>query len=127
MAYVRCIFEKHPDFASNVLSNNQHLKSTYMNVLLELIETLCQLPEKLSDDDLAEASAAVLYLSQVGLKVDWLEEKLEELKEKKKKMYTGKAQLQRMEEELQNLTKKCSDLEDLVKKQNVALSFSDVV
>ncbi|XP_048620738.1 MATH domain and coiled-coil domain-containing protein At3g58380-like [Brassica napus] len=98
-----------------------------MNVLLELIETLCQLPEKLSDDDLAEASAAVLYLSQVGLKVDWLEEKLEELKEKKKKMYTGKAQLQRMEEELQNLTKKCSDLEDLVKKQNVALSFSDVV
>ncbi|CAN6898711.1 unnamed protein product [Brassica oleracea] len=82
---------------------------------------------QLSDDDLAEASAAVLYLSQVGLKVDWLEEKLEELKEKKKKMYTGKAQLQRMEEELQNLTKKCSDLEDLVKKQNVALSFSDVV
>ncbi|CAN6905174.1 hypothetical protein Bca4012_095607 [Brassica carinata] len=127
VAYVRCIFEKHPDFASNVRSNNQHLKSTYMNVLLELIETLCQLPEKLSDDDLAEASAAVLYLSQVGFKVDWLEKKLEEVKEKKKKMYTGKAQLQRMEEELKNLTKKCSDLEDLVKKQNVALSLNDVV
>ncbi|KAG2258365.1 hypothetical protein Bca52824_077659 [Brassica carinata] len=90
VAYVRCIFEKHPDFASKVRSNNQHLKSTYINVLLGLIETLCQLPEKLSDDDLNEASAAVSYLTQVGFKVDWLEEKLEEVKEKKTKVNTAR-------------------------------------
>ncbi|KAF2617447.1 hypothetical protein F2Q68_00041734 [Brassica cretica] len=98
VASVRCIFEKHPDLASKVRSNNQHLKSTYMNVLLGLIETLCQLPENLSDDDLSEASFAVLYLKQVGFKMDWLEKKLQKLKERKKKMNTGKAQLQHMEE-----------------------------
>ncbi|CAH8392505.1 unnamed protein product [Eruca vesicaria subsp. sativa] len=107
--------------------NKFYFKSTYLNVLLELIETLCQLPEKLSDDDLGEASAAVLYLTQVGFKLDWLEKKLEEVKETKKRVKNGKAELQRMEEELQNLTKKCSDLKYLLKKQNVALSFSDVV
>ncbi|XP_048597205.1 MATH domain and coiled-coil domain-containing protein At3g58370-like [Brassica napus] len=134
VASVRCIFEKHPDFASKVRSNNQHLKSSYINVLLGLIETLCQLPEKLSDDDLDEASAAVSYLTQVGFKVDWLEEKLEEVREKKTKVYTGKAQLQHMEEEFKVLNKKCLELKDLVEKQNadvtaanVALSFSDVV
>ncbi|KAG2258370.1 hypothetical protein Bca52824_077664 [Brassica carinata] len=116
------------------VSTLQHLKSSHINALLGLIETLCKLPEKLSDDDLAEASAAVSYLMQVGFKVDWLEKKLEEVKEKKKKMDTGKAQLQHREEELQKLTKKCSDLKDLVEKEkadlsaaNVAFSFYDVV
>ena len=131
---MRCIFEKHPDLASKVRSNNQNLKSTYMNVLLGLIETLCQLPENLSDDDLSEASAAVLYLKQVGFKMDWLEKKLQKLKERKKKMNTGKAQLQHMEEEFKILNKKCLDLKDLLDKQNedlsaanVAFSFDDVV
>ncbi|KAJ0246700.1 MATH domain and coiled-coil domain-containing protein [Hirschfeldia incana] len=134
VASVRCIFERHRDFASKVRSNNQHLKSTYINVLLGLIETLCQLPEKLSDDDFDEASAAVSYLTQVGFKVDWLETKLEEVKEKKTKVFTGKAELQRMDEEYKVLNKKCLELKDLVEKQNadvsaanVALSFSDVV
>uniref|UniRef100_A0A0D3DU56 MATH domain-containing protein n=2 Tax=Brassica oleracea var. oleracea TaxID=109376 RepID=A0A0D3DU56_BRAOL len=134
VASVRCIFEKHPDLASKVRSNNQNLKSTYMNVLLGLIETLCQLPENLSDDDLSEASAAVLYLKQVGFKMDWLEKKLQKLKERKKKMNTGKAQLQHMEEEFKILNKKCLDLKDLLDKQNedlsaanVAFSFDDVV
>ncbi|KAL0714722.1 hypothetical protein Bca4012_021701 [Brassica carinata] len=134
VASVRCIFEKHPDFASTVRSNNHHLKSTYINVILGLIETLCQLPEKLCDDDLDEASAAVSYLTLVGFKVDWLEEKLEEVKGNKKKVNTGKAQLEHMEEEFKILNKKCLELKDLVEKQNadvsaanVALSFDDVV
>ncbi|CAH8392485.1 unnamed protein product [Eruca vesicaria subsp. sativa] len=134
VASVRCIFEKHPDFASKVRSNSQLLKSSYINALLGLIETLCQLPDKLSDDDLDEASAAVSYLTQVGFEVDWLEKKLEEVKEKKKKVNSGKAKLEHMEKELQNLTKKCSDLKDLLEKENadlsatnVALSFNDVV
>ncbi|CAH8392497.1 unnamed protein product [Eruca vesicaria subsp. sativa] len=134
VAYVRWIFEKHPDFASKVRSNSQNLKSSYINALLGLIETLCQLPEKLSDDDLDEASAVVSYLTQVGFKVDWLEKKLEEVKETKKKVCTGKAELEHMEEEFKILNKKCLELKDLVEKQNedvtaanVALSFDDVV
>ncbi|KAL0756409.1 hypothetical protein Bca101_094077 [Brassica carinata] len=97
VAYVRCIFEKHPNFASKRRSNNQHLKSTYINVLLGLIETLCQLPEKLSDDDFDEASAAVSYLTQV------LNKKCLELKDLVEKQNAD------------------------VTAANVALSFDDVV
>lgn len=83
---MRRIFEKHQDFASKFHLKNRHLKSTYMNVLLGEIETLCQLPEELSDDDLNETSVAVSYVAKGGFKVDWLEKKLEEVKEKKKKV-----------------------------------------
>ncbi|VVB04062.1 unnamed protein product [Arabis nemorensis] len=93
---VKRIFEKYPDFASNLRSKNRHLKSTYMNVLLGLIETLCQSPQALSDDDLDEA-----FVAKGGFRVDWLEKMLDEVKAKKKKMDSGKARLQEMEEELQ--------------------------
>ncbi|ESQ46909.1 hypothetical protein EUTSA_v100280581mg, partial [Eutrema salsugineum] len=91
-------------------------------------------PQELTDDDLDEASVAVSYVAKGGLKVDWLEEKLEEVKERKKKVNNGKARLQKMEEELQKLTQKCLDLIALVDKEkedvaaaNVSLSFDDVV
>ncbi|XP_006405464.2 MATH domain and coiled-coil domain-containing protein At3g58370 [Eutrema salsugineum] len=131
---VRRIFEKHPDFASEFRSKNRHLKSTYMNFLLGLIETLCQSPQELTDDDLDKASVGVSYLEKGGLKVDWLEKKVEEVKEKKKKVDTGRARVQEMDDELKKLIKKCIDIKDLVDKEieditaaNVSLSFDDVV
>lgn len=131
---MKCIFERHPDFASNFRPKNRHLKSTYMNVLLGLIKTLCQLPEELSDDDLDEASVAVSYVENGGFKLDWLEKMPVEVKEKKKKVETGKARLQETEEELQKLNKKCLELKAFLEKENadvseanVPLSFDDVV
>ncbi|CAH2063686.1 unnamed protein product [Thlaspi arvense] len=131
---VRRIFEKYPDLASQFRCKNQHLKSTYMNVLLGLIETLCQSPQGLSDEDLDEASSAVSYVTKGGFKVDWLEKKLEEVKEKKKKLDTGKARLQQMEKEFQKLNRRCLLLKTLMEKENadmsaaiVALSFDDVL
>ncbi|ESQ46916.1 hypothetical protein EUTSA_v10028067mg [Eutrema salsugineum] len=51
---------------------NESVDSTYMNVVLGLIETLCQLSQQLSDDDLDEATVAVSYVAKGGLKVYWL-------------------------------------------------------
>ncbi|ESQ46914.1 hypothetical protein EUTSA_v10028204mg [Eutrema salsugineum] len=131
---VRRIFEKHPNFASEFRSKNRHLKSTYMNFLLGLIETLCQSPQELTDDDLDKASVGVSYLEKGGLKVDWLEKKVEEVKEKKKKVDTGRSRVQEMDDELKKLIKKCIDIKDLMDKEiqditaaNVSLSFDDVV
>lgn len=105
-----------------------------MNVLLGVIETLCQFPQELSDDDLDETSAALSYVEKGGFEVDWLEKKLEEVKEKKKKVDIGMVSLQQMEEELEKLNQKCLDLKALVEKENadlaasnIALSFDDVV
>lgn len=55
-----------------------------MNVLLSLTQTLCQTPQELSIDDLSEAEKALVYMKYSGLEVDWLEKKLEEVKENKK-------------------------------------------
>ncbi|CAH2080087.1 unnamed protein product [Thlaspi arvense] len=129
---LRRIFKRYPDFSSTFIFKNRHLKSTYMNLLLGIIETLCQAPQELSDADLKEASVAVSNVANVGFKVDWLDKMLKEVKEKKKKVDVGKASVEQMEEELQKYNQKCLDLKALVKKKkedvsaaNVRLSFDD--
>lgn len=131
---VKRIFEKHSDIASGVHTKSPHLRTTYINVLLGLIETMCQSPQDLSDDDLKEASATVSYAVNIGFKLDWLEKKLTELCEKKTKLRTVEARLPELEEELQNLNKKCSDLKALLEKSKAEvagaktpLSFDDIV
>jgi len=131
---VKRIFEIYPNIASEVPSMKPCLKTLYMNVLLGIIQTLCQLPGELSDTDLDEASIAVLFVSQGGFKVDWLENKLKEVKEKKKKVDNGKARLQQIEEDLQKLNQKRLELKDILDEEkandltaNVPLSFNDVL
>ncbi|EOA25374.1 hypothetical protein CARUB_v10018705mg [Capsella rubella] len=128
------IFEKYPDIASEVRVKNPCLRTTYMNVVLGIIETLCQLPMELSDNDLDEASASVSYVAQCGFKVDWLKKKLAAVKAKKHQADTSKACLQDMEENMQLLNEKYLELKGLMEKvnaslldTNVALSFNDVV
>ncbi|ESQ46911.1 hypothetical protein EUTSA_v10028047mg, partial [Eutrema salsugineum] len=132
--FVKRIFEKYPDFASKFHYENRYLKSAYMNLLLGIIETLCQQqPLELSDDDLHEASVAISIVKKGGFEVDWLEKKLEQLKEKKKQVETGQSRLQQMEDEMQKYNQKCLDLKALMEKEkadvsaaNVAISFDDV-
>ncbi|KAL0848342.1 hypothetical protein Bca101_021589 [Brassica carinata] len=131
---VRRIFEKHPDFASQFGSHNRHLKSTYMNVLLGLIETLCQSPQELSKDVLDEASYAVSYVSKGGFKVDWLEKKLEAVKQKKAVAIFRNYVLQQMEKMFQKLNQECLELKAHMEEEKSDLSaaiapfsFDDVV
>ncbi|KAL1201578.1 MATH domain and coiled-coil domain-containing protein [Cardamine amara subsp. amara] len=131
---VSCIFERHPDIASEFHPKNKHLRSAYMNVLLSLIETMCQSTKELSKDDLADAYSALAYLTDAGMNLNWLEKKLEEVSEKKENEEAGETRMQEIEEELKELKLKCSNLEAQLEKEKedvsvarASLSFDDVV
>ncbi|XP_056853848.1 MATH domain and coiled-coil domain-containing protein At2g05410-like [Raphanus sativus] len=119
---VNRLFEKHQDIASKFRPKNPYLKTAYMNVLLSLTQTICHSPWEISNDDLAEEYAALSYLSAEGFQLDWLEKKLDEVKEKKKKEKVCLAQLQEMEEELKPLKRKCSEMEAQMDKVKAELS-----
>lgn len=109
------LFERHPDIASKLSIKNQYLKTAYMNVLLSLTETLHQSPTEISKDDLSDAETTLAYMTNVGFKLDWLENKLDELFEKKEK--DGEIRMQKIEQEFKGLKQKCSELEVLLKNE----------
>ncbi|CAF2265461.1 unnamed protein product [Brassica napus] len=128
------IFKRHPDIAVEFRAKNQHLRKACMGFLLSLIETLCQSLEELSNEDLVEADVALTYLKNAGFKVDWLEKKLDIVKDKKEKEQSSLARLQEMEDRLLKLKQQCSDMDALVEKEEEELSdtrtpmsFDDVV
>ncbi|KAL1225754.1 MATH domain and coiled-coil domain-containing protein [Cardamine amara subsp. amara] len=119
--YVRRIFEKHPDIALEFSSKNPHLRTGYMNVLLSITNKLCQSPQVLSNDDLSDAGIALAYMTDAGFKMDWLEKKLEQVKEKKKRLEASLARLQEMENSIKPLKQKYLDQEAQIKKENAEL------
>ncbi|XP_023638649.1 MATH domain and coiled-coil domain-containing protein At3g44790 [Capsella rubella] len=112
---VKLIFEKHPDMAIEFRAKNQDLRTSCINVLLSLIKTLCQSLQDLSIDDLSQAEQALTYLICSGFKEDWLERKLEEVKEKKIEEQFRKTRVQHLEEEVKVFKKKCSETEEELK------------
>ncbi|CAA7060676.1 unnamed protein product [Microthlaspi erraticum] len=121
MEFMRLMFEKHPDVALGFRSKNTILRTAYMNVLLSLTQKLCKPTQELSNSDMSDVVAALAYMADGGFKLDWLEKKLGEVKEKKKKEEACMAQLQEMEEELKPLKKKCLDLEAQMDKKKAEL------
>ncbi|CAD5326179.1 unnamed protein product [Arabidopsis thaliana] len=119
---VRRILERHPDISVEFRGKNQQLRNACMNFLLSLIETMCQSLEELSNEDLVEADVALTYLRDAGFKVDWLEKKLDQLKEKKEEEMSGLARLHEIEENLVILKQKWSDLGALAEKEKADLS-----
>ncbi|KAG7566141.1 MATH/TRAF domain [Arabidopsis suecica] len=115
--FVSRIFEKYPDIAVGFHAKNQHLRTACMNVLLSLIETLCQSPQELSNEDMVEAGNALAYVKDAGFKVDWLEKKLEEVKEKKEEGQTAETRIQELEEEMMNIMCKWSDMKAVLEKE----------
>ncbi|KAF2607663.1 hypothetical protein F2Q68_00045068 [Brassica cretica] len=115
-------------------AKNQLLRNSCMNSLLSLIETLCQPLEDLSNEDLIGAEIALTYVKDSGFSVDWLEKKLDQVKEMKEKEVSGLAILQVTEDKLLKLKQKCAELEALAEEQKAEssatitpLSFYDVV
>ncbi|KAG7559689.1 hypothetical protein ISN45_Aa05g012770 [Arabidopsis thaliana x Arabidopsis arenosa] len=111
------IFEKHPEMALNFRAKNQHMRTSSINLLLNIIETLCQSLQDFSIDDLGQAEQALTYLKNSGFKMDWLEGKLEEVKENKMEEQIGKSRMQELEEELKVFKQKCSDIEAQLEKE----------
>ncbi|XP_019099877.1 PREDICTED: MATH domain and coiled-coil domain-containing protein At3g58410-like isoform X3 [Camelina sativa] len=131
---VRLIFERHPDIASEFRAKNQYLRKACMNFLLSIVETLCQPLQELSNEDLVEADIALTYLKDARFNVDWLEKKLDQVRDKKEKELTCLAKLQETGETLLILKQKCTDLDALMETEmaelsatRTPLSFDDVV
>ncbi|CAN7056766.1 unnamed protein product [Brassica rapa subsp. trilocularis] len=103
LASDRLCMKPHPDIAVEFRAKNQHLRNACMDFLLSLIDTLCQSLEDLSNEDLVEADIALTYLKDAGFKVDWLEKKLDIVKDKKEKEQSSLARLQEMEDFLLKL------------------------
>ncbi|XP_010467068.1 PREDICTED: MATH domain and coiled-coil domain-containing protein At2g05410-like [Camelina sativa] len=118
---VKRFFDRHLAIASKFRPKNPYLKTAYMNFLLNLTQTLSQSPQELSNDDLSDAGASLAYLREAGFELDWLEKKLDEVKEKKKKEEACLARLRNMDEELQPFKKKCLDLEAQIDKEKKEL------
>ncbi|KAG7583485.1 MATH/TRAF domain [Arabidopsis suecica] len=119
---VKSLFERHLDIASKFRPKNPYLKTAYMNVLLRLTQTICQSPQELSNDDLSDdAGAALAYLREAGFELDWLEKKLDEVKEKKKKEEACLARIQEIDEQLQPFKKTYLDLEAQIDKEKEEL------
>ncbi|KAL0853842.1 hypothetical protein Bca101_058994 [Brassica carinata] len=78
--------------------------------------------QEISKDDLSEEYAALSYLTDAGFQLDWLGKKLDEVKENKKKEKACLAQIQEMNEELQPLKRKCSEMEAQMDKVEAELS-----
>ncbi|XP_019094353.1 PREDICTED: MATH domain and coiled-coil domain-containing protein At1g31390-like [Camelina sativa] len=102
---VKSLFENHPDIASKFRLKCTHLRTAYLNSILNLTESLCQSPEELSNADLANAYSTLTCVTKAGFKLDWLEKKLKEVAE---------ARLQEIEEELVDMKQKCVDKEALL-------------
>lgn len=124
---VRRIFKKHPDIAVGFQVKNQHLRKTFMNFLVNVIETMCQSLQELSNEDLVEVDIALTYLKDAGFKVDWLEKKLDHVKEKKEKEQSGLIILQGIEQQLHELMHKCEKKKSEVLSVGAPLKFDDVV
>lgn len=98
-----------------------------MNFLLSLIETLYQPLEWLSNEDLVEADIAVTYMEDVGFKLDWVEKKLNQLKEKKEKELSCEARVKEIEAQLHDLNHKFETEKTELLATRAPLSFHDIV
>ncbi|CAH8267446.1 unnamed protein product [Arabidopsis lyrata] len=114
---VKRIFERHPDMALEFRVMNQHMRTLCINLLLNIIETLCQPLKDISIHELGQAEKALRYLKDSDFKVDWLEHKLEEVKEKKMEEQIGKTRMQELEEDLKVFKQNCSDIEAQLEKE----------
>ncbi|CAH2047691.1 unnamed protein product [Thlaspi arvense] len=97
------LFAKHPGFAANFKPKSQLVKTTYMNILLGLIEALNKPPHSLSETELTNAHSELIDLTEAGFKLDWLRTKLDEVSLERKKASADGIRVQELEEEVKNL------------------------
>ncbi|CAN8254286.1 unnamed protein product [Cochlearia groenlandica] len=131
---VKEIFKKHQDLTSNFNVKNQHLKDTYMEVLLDLIKTLCKSTKDISMEDLNKARNTLYDLTRAGFKVNWLRQKLEEAYLKREKQRVSEDTITELKEHVKKQKLSLSDFETYLKEEKAAalaaearFGFNDVV
>ncbi|CAA7032771.1 unnamed protein product [Microthlaspi erraticum] len=93
------LFYEHPDFAVNVRPKNQLVKTTYMNLLLALVETLNKPPRRITDIELSNAQSELIDLTEAGFKLDFLKTKLDEISLARKKAKADGSRFRELEED----------------------------
>ncbi|CAF2040478.1 BnaA09g13170D [Brassica napus] len=96
------IFVRHPDIALNFRPKSHLVKTTYMNLLLKLIEKLDKPPHSFSETELSNTRTELVDLTQTGFKLDWLKEKLDVIYLERKKT-TDASRIQELEQHNKNL------------------------
>ncbi|CAH2047693.1 unnamed protein product [Thlaspi arvense] len=97
------LFTNHPGFAANFKTKNQLVRTTYMNILLGLIEALNKPPHSLSETELSNARSELADLTEAGFKLDWLRTKLDEVFLERKKASVDGIRVQELKEQVKNL------------------------
>lgn len=97
------IFVEHPDIAVNFKLKNQFVKTTYMNILLGLIETLKQPVHSITETELNNAQSDLVELTEAGFNLDWLKIKLDEVSLERKIANVDGSRVQELEEHIKNL------------------------
>ncbi|CAH2047598.1 unnamed protein product [Thlaspi arvense] len=100
---VATLFTEHPDIAVNFKPKNQQVKTTYMNVLLGLIETLNKPPHSFSETEISNARSELIELTEAGFKLEWLKTKLDEVSLEKKKTNAYNSRVQELKKKIRNL------------------------
>ncbi|KAG2302566.1 hypothetical protein Bca52824_031217 [Brassica carinata] len=96
------IFSRHPDIALNFRPKSQLVKTTYMNLLLKLIEKLEKPPHSFSETELSNIRTELVDLTDIGFKLDWLKKKLDEITLERKKTADA-SRIQELEQHNKNL------------------------
>ncbi|KAL0668840.1 hypothetical protein Bca4012_031544 [Brassica carinata] len=99
---VSWIFVRHPDTALNFRPKSHLVKTTYMNLLLKLIEKLDKPPHSFSETELSNTRTELVDLTQTGFKLDWLKEKLDVIYLERKKTADA-SRIQELEQHNKNL------------------------
>ncbi|KAJ4878464.1 TRAF-like family protein [Raphanus sativus] len=100
---VSWLFVRHPDIALNFKPKSQLVKTTYLNLLLKLIEKLGKPPHSFSKTDLSNIRSELIDLTEAGFKLDWLNKKLDDISLETKKEDANGTRVQELEEHIKNL------------------------
>ncbi|CAG7867675.1 unnamed protein product [Brassica rapa] len=116
---VRDIFVQHPDFAIDVIPKNQGVRTSYMNLLLGLVEALRKSPQSFSVTELSNAESELAELKEAGFKLDWLDSRLEEISLERKKLVSDGPWVKKLEEQIKSVELTLSDLKVELEKERI--------
>lgn len=105
-----------------------------MNVLIQLIDTMCLSLHDITEGKLNEADNLIADLVDAGFKLDWLKKKPEEIRVKKKKWLSRRVRMrelcgkiEKQSQVLLTLETELKNLEDESLAEEAPLTFSDLV
>ncbi|XP_010456378.1 PREDICTED: MATH domain and coiled-coil domain-containing protein At2g42465 [Camelina sativa] len=116
------IFQHHPETAVKFKLQNQQLRTTYMNILLGIINTLYYKPlHDLSESQLSKASKDLSDLTQVGFNLQWLRLKLRKVCFDRKNHRVSEVRIGELEKQVKKLEVMMSDVKAGLEKEKAKL------